>query len=242
MSKTGNRLKDGNGSDASARSANLAEKHTGMRISALGYLQKLMGKRGRCITTEDRFFAGEMSKHLKEMATRFYAGDVKAVDEFLQLYALDDKRPNVKALTSLPRGNLNTNTNMETTNKENSTAGSGLPAASCSVVEDAWKNYHGPMQIDGEEDYIPAVPPIFMRGFADGCAYAEKQVEIGGRRCNSLKMGGCILPCPFCGSAELGSGDNWSCGEGYVNCSSCGVTMISKTEESAIEKWNTRLD
>ena len=130
---------------------------------------------------------------------------------------------------------------METTNKSNSTTGSGLPAASCSVVEDAWKNYHGPMQIDGEEDYIPAVPPIFMRGFAEGCAYAEKQVEIGGRR-NSSKMGCRILPCPFCGGVELESGDNWSCGEGYVHCSSCGVTMSSDTEESAIDKWNTRLD
>jgi hypothetical protein len=63
----------------------LAEKHHGMKISAPGILRRVGGhlKPG----------AQEMLKHLNEMAARFYAGDVKAVDEFLQLYCLDDDRP-----------------------------------------------------------------------------------------------------------------------------------------------------
>jgi hypothetical protein len=63
----------------------LAAKHHGMRISAHGLLARVGGylKGG----------AREMLKHLDEMATRYYAGDIAAVDEFLQLYCLDEKRP-----------------------------------------------------------------------------------------------------------------------------------------------------
>lgn len=63
----------------------LAAKHHGMCISAPGLLARVGGhlKGG----------AREMLKHLEEMATRYYAGDIAAVDEFLQLYCLDDKRP-----------------------------------------------------------------------------------------------------------------------------------------------------
>ncbi len=35
---------------------------------------------------------GEMLNHLEELGQRFYAGDIKVVDEFLQLYALDKYR------------------------------------------------------------------------------------------------------------------------------------------------------
>ena len=70
----------------------LAEKHTGMRVSARGVLGRIA--RGDYFRELD-FGCGEMLKHLEEMAARFYAGDVKAVDEFLQLYALDDERPDV---------------------------------------------------------------------------------------------------------------------------------------------------
>lgn len=38
--------------------------------------------------------AGEMLRHLEELATRYYAGDALVVDEFLQLYCLDATRPN----------------------------------------------------------------------------------------------------------------------------------------------------
>lgn len=64
----------------------LAAKHQGMKISASGILLRVGGQL--------KFGAREMDKHLKEMASRFYAGDIKAVDEFLQLYCLDDERPN----------------------------------------------------------------------------------------------------------------------------------------------------
>jgi hypothetical protein len=68
----------------------LAPKHTGMKISARGVLGRI--RDGRYYNGLD-FGCGEMLRHLEEMASRFYSGDVKAVDEFLQLYALDDKRP-----------------------------------------------------------------------------------------------------------------------------------------------------
>ena len=40
---------------------------------------------------------GEMLKHLQEVGRRFYAGDIKVVDEFLQLYCLDENRPSSDA-------------------------------------------------------------------------------------------------------------------------------------------------
>jgi hypothetical protein len=63
----------------------LADKHTGMRISASGLLLRVKG--------DLRFGAQSMLGHLQEMSDRFYAGDIKAVDEFLQLYCLDKNRP-----------------------------------------------------------------------------------------------------------------------------------------------------
>jgi Lar family restriction alleviation protein len=57
-----------------------------------------------------------------------------------------------------------------------------------------------------------------------------------------------IQPCPFCGNEELQIGDNWSCGDGYIHCPACDVTMScsnimsSKTrEQEAINKWNKRV-
>jgi hypothetical protein len=67
----------------------LAAKHQGMRISAAGMLNRVGGRL--------QFGAREMLKHLEEMATRYYAGDIAAVDEFLQLYCLDEKRPEQRA-------------------------------------------------------------------------------------------------------------------------------------------------
>ena len=69
----------------------LAEKHTGMRISASGILGRI--KTGWKVDRSLRFGCGEMLKHLEQMADRFYSGDIKVVDEFLQLYCLDNKRP-----------------------------------------------------------------------------------------------------------------------------------------------------
>ena len=64
----------------------LADDHNGMKISAPGILGRVEGYL--------KFGAQEMLKHLKEMSDRYYSGDIKAIDEFLQLYCLDDKRPN----------------------------------------------------------------------------------------------------------------------------------------------------
>jgi len=68
----------------------LATKHAGMRISAHGVLGRIRDGR---YYKELNFGCGEMLRHLEEMAERFYSGDPKAVDEFLQLYCLDERRP-----------------------------------------------------------------------------------------------------------------------------------------------------
>ena len=68
----------------------LAEKHTGTRISAPGILGRIRDGHYWCGLD---FACGAMLEHLQEMAQRYYAGDVKAVDEFLQLYCLDHHRP-----------------------------------------------------------------------------------------------------------------------------------------------------
>lgn len=68
----------------------LAPLHTGMKISASGVLGRI--RDGRYYNGLD-FGCGEMLRHLEEMAARFYAGDIQAVDEFLQLYDLGEQRP-----------------------------------------------------------------------------------------------------------------------------------------------------
>lgn len=70
----------------------LGPKHRGMRVSAEGVLGRI--RDGRDVEGH-RFMAGEMLRHLEELATRYYAGDALVVDEFLQLYCLDATRPNV---------------------------------------------------------------------------------------------------------------------------------------------------
>lgn len=64
-----------------------SDDHKGMRVSASGLLRNLELEGG------DRFMVDELSKHLKELGQRFYDGDIRVVDQFLQLYALDDNRP-----------------------------------------------------------------------------------------------------------------------------------------------------
>ena len=71
-------------------SALLGKRHTGMRISACGVLGRI--RDGRYFKGLD-YGCGVMLDHLEQMAARFYAGDPTAVDEFLQLYCLDDARP-----------------------------------------------------------------------------------------------------------------------------------------------------
>lgn len=71
-------------------SAHLGDTHTGLKISASGILGRIAT--GRYFDGLD-FGCGEMLRHLEQMAARFYAGEVKAVDEFLQLYDLAGARP-----------------------------------------------------------------------------------------------------------------------------------------------------
>lgn len=68
----------------------LGPKYQGMRVSAEGVLWRI---RDGCDIEAHRFMAGELLRHLEELATRYYAGDALVVDEFLQLYCLDKTRP-----------------------------------------------------------------------------------------------------------------------------------------------------
>lgn len=68
----------------------LAPTYTGTRIRAHGTLGRIRDGR---YYKELNFACGEMLRHLEDMAQRFYSGDVRAVDEFLQLYDLDYHRP-----------------------------------------------------------------------------------------------------------------------------------------------------
>ena len=42
------------------------------------------------------------------------------------------------------------------------------------AIEQAWRDYHGPIKAEGEEDYFPALPPLFKRGFLYGVEYAKR--------------------------------------------------------------------
>jgi len=59
----------------------LAPDHRGMRLDAVHYLRN----GGEPALT---FVRQEMARHLEELGRRYYAGDVAAVDEFLQLYCI----------------------------------------------------------------------------------------------------------------------------------------------------------
>jgi len=72
-------------------SEHLAKKHTGMKIcldGALNHKGKTMGT----------YIIKELQKHLHMMANGFYEGNIKIVDEFCQLYCLDNKRPEQPAI------------------------------------------------------------------------------------------------------------------------------------------------
>lgn len=63
----------------------LAKKHEGMRWSVKGSLRQ----KAKTI----KITLQTMAEHLDIVAERFYSGDITAVDEFLQLYCFDEKRP-----------------------------------------------------------------------------------------------------------------------------------------------------
>lgn len=69
----------------------LAEKYTGLKMSTRGLLGRI--SMGFNVEAHHRYACGEMERNLNEKAARFYAGDIRAVDEFLQMYCLDGCRP-----------------------------------------------------------------------------------------------------------------------------------------------------
>lgn len=77
--------------ECEAKPKMLAKKHTAMRVDHSGLLGRIAG--GCKVRPDQRYMLGELNKHLVEMAEQFYSGNVSIVDEFLQLYCLDEKRP-----------------------------------------------------------------------------------------------------------------------------------------------------
>jgi len=71
----------------------LAKKHTGMRIDCEGALTRIQRRAKLQRSNGDAFVCEELLRHLKVMSTEYYAGNIAIVDEFLQLYCLDDARP-----------------------------------------------------------------------------------------------------------------------------------------------------
>lgn len=65
----------------------LAPAHTGMRVSAIGVLERV----------RPRAFAEHVIEGMQRMAESFYAGDLARVDAYLQALDLDQKRPKANA-------------------------------------------------------------------------------------------------------------------------------------------------
>lgn len=74
--------------DATPSAPPLAADHSDMRVDYTGMLGQVRRELGR-----SNSFHAEMLRqfqaHLQEMGQRFYAGDIAAVDEFLQLYCVE---------------------------------------------------------------------------------------------------------------------------------------------------------
>jgi hypothetical protein len=67
----------------------LAAKYAGMKVDYRGML-----RRAQCDLRKSplsKFMLQELESHLTELGERYYSGDVAAVDEFLQLYCVNQK-------------------------------------------------------------------------------------------------------------------------------------------------------
>ena len=53
----------------------------------------------------------------------------------------------------------------------------------------AWHDYHGPIHMEGVEDYFPALPPLFKRGFLYGVEYAKRERDESQRKVAELQAG-----------------------------------------------------
>ena len=83
----------------------LAAKHSGMRVDYTGMLRQAAQA---CRGDIHAFMLGELAGHLREMGERYYAGDLAAVDEFLQLYCVArDAREKAAATPPAPGGGHN---------------------------------------------------------------------------------------------------------------------------------------
>lgn len=66
----------------------LTEKHKGMKIS----LEGVLSRQSR-VSKSDKYLTSEIIKNLHLLSDEFYKGNIKIVDQFLQLYDLDESRP-----------------------------------------------------------------------------------------------------------------------------------------------------
>ncbi|WP_414488791.1 hypothetical protein [Stenotrophomonas maltophilia] len=71
-----------------AQAMDLAPDHRGMRVSCSGLLSQVRG--GLKSNPELAEMVRQLHDHLNELGKRWYAGDRKVVDEFLQLYVIED--------------------------------------------------------------------------------------------------------------------------------------------------------
>lgn len=70
----------------------LAKKHKGMKVDYSGVLNRLSTGKEK-IRKDQRYMLGVLSEHLEEVSKLFYEGEIKAVDEFFQVWCLDKHRP-----------------------------------------------------------------------------------------------------------------------------------------------------
>ncbi len=83
----------------------LATDHTGMRVDYSGLLRAAQsGLRSRDGATAEML--RQLGAHLSEMGSRYYAGDLAAVDEFLQLYCIEREGRNAAVNRSAGAGSM----------------------------------------------------------------------------------------------------------------------------------------
>lgn len=72
------------------RAVPLAPDHKGMMVNYSGMLRQTINALPRSYSFQAEMLR-QFQKHIEEMGKRFYSGDLKAVDEFLQLYCVADE-------------------------------------------------------------------------------------------------------------------------------------------------------
>jgi hypothetical protein len=67
----------------------LAADHKSMRVDYTGLLRQVVNACEHAGETAQAFMVQELQRNMQELGQRYYAGDVKVVDEFLQLYCVE---------------------------------------------------------------------------------------------------------------------------------------------------------